>query len=196
MTGFWAWFHDSWEIVGSLGSAAAAVIAVLLASREREDRKLAERERDEAQRRQRVAEQAEVQRERERQARQVAVWIDTDGPLAWQSATTGEWKQSESFLNIANYSNHPIFEVAPCDYLDHGDPGPSSIGPLSEILLPGGSRRLPLGQVLIGEHGAINPLWVFRDLAGNFWTLDHAGFLRSDLIEPPVQEWIPPHTQA
>lgn len=108
----WTWFtgytnrwHDTWEIVGALGSAGAAGAAVWIASRERADRQAAERDRDQARREQRAAELAGVRREREAQARQVVVWLTRqartpigDGPprppwvLAW----------------YANYSSMPI----------------------------------------------------------------------------------------
>lgn len=51
----WEWlsdyasrWHDLWEIVGALGSAAAAGIALWLATRERADRQAAEKDRDDA----------------------------------------------------------------------------------------------------------------------------------------------------
>ncbi|GAA2239928.1 hypothetical protein GCM10010413_47130 [Promicromonospora sukumoe] len=178
--------HDAFEIIGALGGAAAAVIAVVLASRERTDRKIAEAERDTAQEKQRTAEQAEVRRERERQARQVAVWVDDDEPLAWESCAEEGPEVPESFLNIANYSSHPVFDVGPGDYLDPSHQGPSSIGVMQRILRPGETRRFNLGRIYFGSDDGVNPLWFFRDLAGNSWTMDHAGIL--DLLEPSTRD--------
>ncbi|WP_369371733.1 hypothetical protein AB1046_23735 [Promicromonospora sp. Populi] len=191
MTGFWAWFHDGWEIIGSLGSAAAAVIAVLLATHARDDRKIAEAERDEARRAQRSAEQAEVRRDHERQARQVAVWIDTDEPIVWESCAEGASEIPDSFLNITNYSGHPIFTVGPGETLRPEDGGPSSIGPMSPILPPGESLRFNLGKVFAGGEDPTVPLWFYRDLAGATWTRDHTGALCSLPVDAPSSDGSP-----
>lgn len=103
MTGFWAWFHDGWEIVGALASAFAAGVALWLASRERADRKAAEDDRDEAREAQRRAEMAEARREREAQARQVVVIAErynANGPTVPVRITVG------------NYSTMPVSDVA------------------------------------------------------------------------------------
>ncbi|MDF2848874.1 MAG: hypothetical protein K0R97_2856, partial [Oerskovia sp.] len=92
-------WHDAFEILGAVGSAAAAGVAVWLASRERADRKAAERDRDDARRAQHAAEGREAQREREAQARKVGVWLNKfaigTGPLQYHAS-------------FANYSELPV----------------------------------------------------------------------------------------
>ncbi|MFD4992844.1 hypothetical protein ACFWH7_04475 [Cellulosimicrobium cellulans] len=102
MTGFWAWFHDGWEIVGALASAFAAGVALWLASRERADRQAAEKDRDEAREAQRRAEMAEARREREAQARQVVVMVER----------YHEGSQPSSLLiTVGNYSGIPVTDL-------------------------------------------------------------------------------------
>jgi hypothetical protein len=111
MTGFWAWFHDGWEIVGAFASAFAAGVALWLASRERADRKAAEEDRDEARKAQRRAEMTEARREREAQARQVVLWlVPFHGPV---DPITAEPLGPPTALqaSVKNYSSMAILDV-------------------------------------------------------------------------------------
>ncbi|MFC8797274.1 hypothetical protein ACFT2C_06050 [Promicromonospora sp. NPDC057138] len=181
MTGFWAWFHDAWEIVGALGAAAAAGIAVLLASRERVDRKAAESERDIARGAQRTAEQLDARRERERQARQIAVWVDTDVPVSWEwEPDTGqEPKAPKTFLNVTNHSGLPIFDVGPGVTLSPTDRGPSAMASEAPVLPPGESLKYEVFPTVVSDDDPTDMMWVFRDLAGVRWALNYKGVLRA-----------------
>lgn len=190
VTGNWAWFHDSWEIVGALGSAAAAIVAVLLASKAREDRQLAEQERDAARAAQRRAELAQLRREREAQARQVAVWLDTDEPVVWEAPDLElPYRPPNLIMHIVNHSGLPIFDIAPGEL---GDEGASSIGVSHAVLQPGGVIDFQVPRDFVERDEPETPpplLWFFRDLAGVVWTRDASGALRDDLVvqlvEPP-----------
>jgi hypothetical protein len=107
MTGGWAWWHDLAEIVGAVGSAGAAGVAVWLATRERADRKTAERDRDEARSAQRSAELAERRRNVESQARRVVIWVSVGA-----SVNDGGTVTSRSMLcEVANHSDLPILKL-------------------------------------------------------------------------------------
>lgn len=104
MTGVWAVVHDLFELIGGLAAAIAVGFSVWITSRERTDRKQAERDRDEARVAQREAEQAEVRRAREAQARHVVITMTRAGSV----------NDDPNRVRVAchNYSSMPIMNVA------------------------------------------------------------------------------------
>lgn len=193
MTGLWAWIHDGAEILGSLGSALAVGVALWLALRDGARAESAEKERDKALSAQRHAEQTERRRERERQARQVAVWIDSREQVVWESLPGGgEGPVTEYVLNIANYSPHPIFDVGPGHYarLGGGDVQPLSLDRRAPILHPGETQRFTLGTEF-PTGGVQDPLWFFRDLVGVMWYRLSTGALHAEVLQPMALEHYP-----
>ncbi|WP_454728998.1 hypothetical protein [Cellulosimicrobium protaetiae] len=175
MTGFWAWFHDGWEIVGALASAFAAGVALWLASRERADRQAAEKDRDEAREAQRRAELAEARREREAQARQVVLWLVHYGVPV--EAISGKPVGPPSALqaSVKNYSSMAILDVS-IVVLDEG----------AEHVHSGSERSAIQPGDQWAEYTKVPPPgrdWThaveFRDAAGARWRRYEHGRLRS-----------------
>lgn len=175
MTGFWAWFHDGWEIVGALASAAAVIVAVWLASHERADRKQAEADRDIAREAQRRAELAEAQREREVQARRVAVWLHDDPAYSPELMGTR--------VTLGNYSDAPIFAVN-VDARVHGGRQPI-FRPLARVL-PGQMVELVEQFPEEGPLEYVSAAVEFRDMAGVWWRRTLAGGAPEELDVPQV----------
>lgn len=119
MDGFWNWliayttrWHDTWEIVGALATAAAAAVALWLASRERVDRVRAEQERAAAVQARIEAEEAERRRRREDQARRLVV-----------SATRSVYVrvgQDVTFDITVRYINRSDMEILGCSVMISG----------------------------------------------------------------------------
>lgn len=95
-------WHNAWEVIGAIGSASAAAVAVWLATRERVDRKQAERDRDEAREAQRRAETSERRRDFEAQAHRVVATFVIPDDLA----------RHDTDLVCHNYSDVPIMHVS------------------------------------------------------------------------------------
>ncbi|MBD5787121.1 hypothetical protein IF650_13115 [Cellulosimicrobium terreum] len=174
----WEWlhdygarWHDFWEIVGALGSAFAAGVALWLATRERANRKVAEDERDAARAAQRRVEQAEAQRERESQARRVVMWVE------YWSASQSDGSETARELDRANVvvmncSDMPVIDVSPVllDVNDNGD-----LTETLAVLEPGAkfrSREFSLTETRDHDFAAH-----FRDTAGRHWLRERHGKL-------------------
>ncbi|MFD6094564.1 hypothetical protein ACFWGN_20830 [Oerskovia sp. NPDC060338] len=161
-------WHDAFEILGAVGSAAAAVVAVWLASRERVDRKAAEKDRDIARSAQLKAEQAEAKRDREAQARKVSVRADYETRAATLFESSSYY-MIEEYIEVKNYSELPITNVT-VGYR-HPD-GSKHVSKTATFLGPGAAvtgtlpPRDPETESRIDVDGAYV---LFRDLAGLVW---------------------------
>lgn len=170
----YAWaerWHEAWEILGAIGSAFAALVALWLASRERVDRQAAERDRDEAREAQKRAELAETRRMREAQARSVVVWADHLVDVL----PTG--RRNIARVGAANYSDKPIMDVrfridgeALPLVLDHVDRSslPVLHPEMSTTASHVGGPTTPANDDIGAE---------FRDAAGVWWRRSAAGGL-------------------
>lgn len=146
-------WHDAFEILGAIGSAAAAGVAVWLASRERADRKIAESDRDKALEAQHRAEQAEAKREREAVARGIVVWLRKSANL----------EDTRLTIHWANYAQTPVFGVRPGtgsgSSRRHVDYGAALMPGDVEFQVLDRSRTVPNSQAFVE----------FRDAAGVHW---------------------------
>jgi len=158
MTGFWAWFHDAWEVIGALASAGAVIVAVWLARHERIDRKQAERERDQARAESAALNARAEQRERELQARHVVIWV----------VQRDEHNMVEAFM--ANYSSMPIFDARIMQATRTGWGSQYGTG---RTLKPNEQARVKVrvGEVLVPGAPPREVVYAlrFRDAAGNGW---------------------------
>jgi hypothetical protein len=185
-------WHDTWEIVASIATLCAVMIALAIALVEGRARSKAQAselerlrvERDEARTERATAEQADRQRVLEAQARQVVIWaeVEHDGDALAIEVTA------------VNYSDTPIFSVT--IYAPEREPRSKSdrlilVGHDAGTLMPRAehvSRARVMRSVREEQHGAESssaesrrfevghhdPLlfWVnvvFRDSRGNWW---------------------------
>ncbi|MGW8565846.1 hypothetical protein [Isoptericola sp. NPDC055881] len=159
-----------WDIMTAVGTVGTVIVAVVLGLREQRaaSREIArlEQDRDRA-----VA--AEVRRDREHQARHVAVWRDTDPPEIWEWCGEDLPPEPTHRLWIANQSEMPVFDVTPC--VDDGQ-GATSFEVSRPAIRPGESICVDLPG---NPHRA---LWFFRDVPSNEWSRDSGGIL--DLVRP------------
>jgi|SRR5665647_1478796 len=163
------WLHDYanncqnlWVIIGSLGSAATAIVAVVLASRERTDRKAAERDRDVARAAQTHAEQAEMRRAREAQARAVSVWVLRLMELGPDGGRRYRWT-----MGFGNYSNMPVLDIGP---VVDGERIHLEGRGFRAVLHPKDKVEGPMGTEVASTEPGNDRIWVtFRDAAGTRW---------------------------
>ncbi|MFJ1510943.1 hypothetical protein [Cellulosimicrobium funkei] len=186
----WEWlhdyasrWHDLWEVVGALGSAAAAGIALWLATRERADRKAAEEDRDAAREAQRRAERAEARREREAQARQVVLWMLP----TWSSINpvTGEFEgpPDGSRTVVTNYSAMAVLDVTPVLLDANGET--TRVATMRPALPP--DETHDTWELGVADDGSTGIYAVeFRDAAGAQWRRYQHGRLMA--LTTPIPE--------
>lgn len=199
MTGFWAWFHDGWEIIGAFASAAAVIVALWLGFREnahREEERQAElsrlkEERDEA----RVERDEQRRHDRIRQARGVATWFELVAASPGQRmAAFGAYDDGAAPLEypiatVVNHSDMPVFDVQVHAHTDA--PATVFVGQLP-VLLPGAERKWNLNE---REHNDVQ--WFnqyptvsvrFRDANEVWWRRDQHGRLHE--LPPPGESLV------
>jgi hypothetical protein len=151
----WQWWKDVAAIVGGIGTALLAAASVWITTRERSDRKQAERDRDEARDAQRRAEQAEMRRQREAQARRVVVTMTRIGSVRTDP--------NKARVACHNYSDMPIMNVT---VFVNGQKVKDSY---SSVLHPGESRAA-LFTAQLGEKIHKPEVTArFLDAAGVVW---------------------------
>lgn len=167
-------WHDAWEIIGALGSAFAAGVAIWLATRERTDRKQADRDRDEALAAQRKAEDAAAEQRRSEQARSVHFWNVASG----HNEEHDEWGEVVSHdpllrLVVQNNSSLPVFDVQLSWRLSGGEP--RTDGPRSS-LSPGEMHSIDLPPDVDHTRADVR----FRDTNNQRWRRYTDGALAPD----------------
>lgn len=181
-------WHDTYEVVGAVATAAAVVIALWAGIHEVKGRRAAERdaaqarlerdtERANAAAARRQEEREQHERERRRQALRVIAWHDTRNV---REATEEEFARPDflsrqaHILYVVNHSDAPIFDLTT---FIRWDEEPNGIVITRPVLPAGASAEGLLGNIPMTYYGQISAYCTFRDLAGVHWRRDQDGSL-------------------
>lgn len=167
-------WHDTWDIVGALGAAAAVVLALGLAWRDGRARRVAEWERDDARAAQLATEERLERERRESQARGIAIWTFEapwfglyQGSDVHPDVVSGGSAFTSITVTGKNYTQMPLFDLVGL-YANNGIE--TEIGSAS-ILLPGAQCSFELEPTEPGVVPAMPEQLAigFRDTAGVKW---------------------------
>ncbi|GCD21171.1 hypothetical protein CTKZ_27330 [Cellulomonas algicola] len=185
MQPWWDWFNayalrweSAWSIVGAIGSAAAAGVAVWLAKREGDARAAAEKQLNDERNERRAEKRAAEYLERSRLARMISVSQTVPGE---------DWARPK--VRIANHGQLPVFDVQFHAAFMGEQPTFVHLGRWLDSLGPGDSSSLRVNSEVLREnpnrYGDFLPFVVFRDNNGVAWA---AFAFEHHLIEAPSEE--------
>lgn len=171
-----------WDILTAIGTVGAVIAAVILGwweqhragARQRDELARLERERDEARVQRDAAEHAEMRRERESQARRVAIWLQDD---------PGYFPElMDTCVVVGNFSDSPIFAVSAA--ATTSDPHDPVFRPIARIL-PG--QILELEEKFPADYPTeySGATIEFRDMAGTMWRRTNRGGPPEELTSTP-----------
>lgn len=180
-------WHDAWDVVGAVATAAAVIVAVWGVRRESRARKLAEARADAAEQarvaeRERVdrgrADQDAARREQDRraQALQVIAWLEAVAVSHVITDTEGRRLPTMLRFHYVNHSSSPLFDVTLRVFAS----GFNEFVDVAQVpVVPGGVRETaPVPRRVQQEqargYGAVVD---FRDLHGVHWRRTQDGKL-------------------